>query len=164
MATLYEIKAEMEQAINNLLASTDEETGEVEEACIHALEDLQMQMDEKLDNIGCYIKNLIAEAKVLKEEEQALKARREAKEKRAESLKNYMASVLDGQKFESPRVVCSWRKSESVAIENLDLIPDDFKVTKTEVQPDKTKIKEALKAGGEVSGAYLNTKNNLTIK
>lgn len=162
--TLYEINSAIEAAVNAVLNSMDAETGEVDEAYVHELEALQVQREEKLDNIGAYIKNLLAEAKMLKEEEAALKARREAKERKAESLKNYLASALDGEKFESARVACSWRKSEAVAVDDVDLLPDEYKVEKTTYTADKAKIKEALKAGTEVRGAWLETKNNLQIK
>lgn len=164
MASLYEINNEIEQAINDILESQDSETGEVDESLVHVLEDLQMQRNEKIDNIGAYIKNLTAEANMLKEEENALKARREAKEKKAESLKNYLSSVLDGERFESARVVCSWRKSDSVEVEDVELLPDEFKVVKTKIEPNKAEIKKALKSGTEVRGAWLIEKNNIQIK
>lgn len=161
---LYEINSAIEDAINNLLTSVDEETGEVNTEALQNLSDLQVQKDEKLDNIGAYIKNLLAEADMIKAEEANLKARREAKEKKAEHLKEYLATALNGEKFESPRVSCTWRKSEVVSIVSVESIPDEYKKTKTEVSADKTAIKKAIKAGQEICGAILETKNNLQIK
>lgn len=161
---LYEINVEIEKAINDLFATADAETGEVNQEAMDRLTDLQMQRDEKLDNIGAYIKNLLAEAKMLKDEEAALKARREAKEKKAENLKKYLASVLDGKPFESVRVKCSWRSSDAVSIPDESLIPKKFMVKKIEFKPDKNLIKEILKAGKKVKGATLETRNNLQIK
>ena len=164
MASLYEINNEIEQAVSAMLASMDEETGEVDESLVNVLEDLKLQKSEKIDNIGAYIKNLLAEAQMLKAEEEALKARRESKEKKADSLKNYLATVLDGEKFESTRIACSWRKSEAVEVDSVDNLPDDYKVVKTNVTADKTKIKQAIKAGTEIAGARIIVKNNLQIK
>jgi hypothetical protein len=164
MATLYEIKAEMEQAISEMLATADEETGEVSAEAMARFTELQVQKEEKLDNLGAYYKNLLAEAKMLKEEEQSLKARREAKERKAENIKNYLAMILDGEKFESPRVACSWRKSESVAIDDAERLPEEYTISKVTVQPDKAKIKEAIKSGAEIDGARLEVKNNLQVK
>ena len=164
---LYDINKEIEDALNNIYSSMDEETGEVDEAYVHQLEELQMQRDEKLDNIGAYIKNLLAEAKMLKEEEQALKARRESKEKRAESLKNYVASNLKEQeinKFESARVVFSFRKSEQVNVPDLDKLDKKYLVEDVSYKADKKAIKEAIKSGVEVEGAYIEEKQNLQIK
>lgn len=161
---LYEINVEIEKAINDLFTTTDAETGEVNQEAMDRLTGLQIQRDEKLDNIGAYIKNLQAEAKMLKEEEESLKARREAKEKKAENLKRYLASVLDGKPFESVRVKCSWRSSEAVNISDANLIPKKFMVKKIKFEPDKTSIKEWIKAGHKVKGATLETRNNLQIK
>ena len=164
MASLYEINNEIEQALNDLLASADQETGEVDENLVTALADLKMQREEKLDNIGAYIKNLAAEAAMLEAEEKALKERREAKERKIESLKTYLGDALNGEKFESARVFCSWRKSESVSIQDENLIPKSFMVKKVTYSPDKKAIKEAIKNGKKVKGAVIETKNNLQIK
>lgn len=161
---LYDINNEIEQAVNNIMDSMNPETGEVDESLVHVLEDLQMQKEEKLDNLGAYIKNLLAEAKMLKAEEDALKARRESKEKQASNLKNYLASVLDGKPFESSRVAISWRKSDEVQVEDIDLLPEEFVKSKTTYDADKTAIKKAIKAGQEVRGAWLKEKNNIQIK
>lgn len=162
--TLYEINQEIENALNAILESQDEETGEVDESLVNILEDLRLQKDEKLDNIGAYIKNLSAEVKMLKDEESALKERREKKENKIDSLKNYVASILNGQNFESARVVFSFRKSESVGIENVDFLPDKFKISETSVKADKKAIKDAIKNGQEIPGAWIETKQNLQIK
>ena len=164
MASLYEINKEVEQALCALLASVNEETGEVDPQLLQDLEDLKLQKEEKIDNIGAYIKNLIAEVNMIKAEEQALKERREAKERKIDSLKKYVGSVLNGEKFESARVVFSWRKSEAVSIQDEKLLPKRYFIKKFTFSPDKASIKEVLKAGGKVKGATLETKNNLQIK
>ena len=161
---LYQIKAEVEQAVNDLLESVDPETGEVDPKAVTNLNQLQEQMDEKIDNIGAYYKNLLAEAKMLEDEEKALKARRESKEKKAERLKNYLASALDGKPFESARVACSWRKSTKVDVFDQDKLSDDYLTVKTDIQPDKKKIKAAIEAGTEINGARLVESNNIQIK
>ena len=165
MASLYEINSELEQAINAMFAeATESETGEVSQETADRISELQMQKDEKLDNIGAYIKNLDAEAKALKAEADALTERMKSTQKKIESLKNYVASILNGEKFESPRVVFSFRNSESVVIPDLESLSPEFVKEKVERSADKTAIKEALKAGKEVRGAFLETKSNLQIK
>lgn len=162
--TLYEIKQEMEDAINAVFANVDEETGEVPEEAVAKLSELQMQRDEKLDNLGAYIKNLSAEVDSLKAEEKNLKARREVKEHKIESLKAYVSECLNGEKFESARVAFSFRKSESVGIDDVNSLPDEFKISETSVKADKKAIKDAIKNGQDVHGAWLETKQNLQIK
>ena len=84
-----------------IVALVDMETGEVSDE--QALDALQMARDEKIENIGCYLKDTLAEAKAIKEEEDNLAARRKAVENRAERLKNLLAYALRGEKWNSPR-------------------------------------------------------------
>lgn len=163
MASLYEINSNIEEIISRMYEEM-EETGEISEETTDKLTWLKEERDTKIENIGCYIKNLKSEAEAIKEEEKRLKARREAKENLMERLKFYVSRTLDGQKFESPRVAFSYRKSEAVAILDESAIPEVFMKVKTETVPDKVKIKEALKAGEAVPGTDLEVKNNLQIK
>lgn len=153
--TIYEI----DQAILDCL---DFETGEVLDS--EALQALQMQREQKIDNVACWHKNLLAEAEAIKAEEKNLMERRKAKETKAEQLKNWLSQVVAGQKIETTRNKISWRKSESVELLNEDAISDTFKEEVTTVKIDKAAIKEAIKAGVIVSGAVLVEKQNIQIK
>lgn len=53
---------------------------------------------------------------------------------------------------------------ESVEIENLDLIPEEYKSTKLTISADKTTIKNAIKAGKEIPGALLRIKPSIIVK
>lgn len=107
MANLYEIN---EQILN----CVDMETGEIIDA--DKLQDLQLAFDEKVEGIACWIKNLLSDASAIKAEKDALAEREKACKNKAESLKNYLSSVLSGTKFKSPKVSISYRKSESVEV------------------------------------------------
>ena len=112
---LYEINGELEKLI-------DSETGEISN--IEAFEQLSMERETKLENIALWIKNLESDATAIRAEEKALAERRRNMENRADGLRDYLAVMLgDGEKFETPRVKLSWRKSSAVTI----LIPEaDF--------------------------------------
>ena len=139
---LYEINAEIEKAMDDMLASVNEETGEVDDSYVKALDSLMMEKREKLENIGMFIKNLNAEAEMLKNEENALKERRKAKEKKIEKLKKYVASALNGEKFETTKVVFSFRKSDEVNIVDASLIPAEYmRIPEAKPEPDKNAIK-----------------------
>jgi len=162
---LFEINKDIEQTLENILNSVDEDTGEVDEAYVHLLEDLQMQKDEKLENIGCYIKNLNAEINAFKEEEKNMKKRREVLEHKAERLEKYVSSVLNGEKWDkSTKVQFSFRESTQTIIDDESLIPKKFLVKKIDYSPDKKAIKEVLESGKAVKGAHLNTVKNLQVK
>ena len=151
---LYEID-------NAIMNCVDMETGEIVD--MEALEDLQMERDQKIENIGCWIKNLLADAKALKEEKDNLAARQKAAENKAASLKAYLSSYLNGEKFKTAKVSISYRKSDSVNIAEGAVIPEEY-LKYSEPTPDKIGLKAALKAGEKIQGISLVTSNNIQIK
>ena len=151
---LYEI----DSAIMNCV---DMETGEIID--MEALEDLQMERDQKIEGIGCWIKNLLADAKALKEEKDNLAARQKAAENKAASLKAYLSRYLNGEKFKTAKVAISYRKSDSVDIAEGAVIPEEY-LKYSEPTPDKIGLKAALKSGEKIQGISLVTSNNIQIK
>ena len=70
---------------------------------------------------------------------------------------------MNGEKFKTAKVECSFRKSQRVEVENIDLLPEEFLKYK-DPEADKTAIKEAIKEGKEITGARLVIALNLQIK
>jgi len=156
---LYEINAE-------LLSCVDTETGEIID--IEKLDSLDLQMQDKIENIGCWVKNLLSDADQLDTEIKSLTERKRRKKNKAESLKKYLSSFLDGSKFESSKVSISYRKSESVDVADIEQIKllencDDY-LTYKDPEANKTAIKEAIKHGVIVPGCSLVEKQNIQIK
>lgn len=137
------------------------ETGEIID--IERLEALQLAFDEKVENIGCWIKNLLSDAKAIKEERENLYARQKACENKAASLKEYLLRALGGHKFKTAKVSISYRRSESVEVQDLNEIPEKFLKYK-EPEVDKTAVKAELKNGHTVPGAMLIEKQNIQIR
>lgn len=163
--TLYEIDGAIREVIENGI-SFDPETGEVlfEDG---DLDQLQIDLEKKIENIGLFVKNLRAEADAIKAEEANLKKRREHKTNVADHYAEYLKAYLvntDRPRFESTRVQMSIRKSEAVEIDPLAHLPEEFLVEKVEVKPDKAKLKKAIKEGQTIEGATLVTNQNITIK
>lgn len=156
--TLFDI----DKAIFDFEFEIDEETGEILNA--EALDELQMERDAKIEGVGLWIKNLEAEAAAVKAEKDNMADRQKRLEKKAESLKRYLAYALDGQKFSTPKIALSWRRSESVVITDEALLPENCLNVTIVKKPDKKVIKDALKAGKEIMGAELVEKQNLQIK
>lgn len=125
---------------------------------------LQMELADRVDGIGCYIKNLRAEADAIYAEINNLSLRAAALKREALRCETYLSGVLYGQKFESPRCKITWRKSESCNVLNIEQLPNEYLRTKVTVDADKTAIKKAIKAGVEVPGAELIQKLNMTLK
>lgn len=161
MANLFEINRAITDA---WAACVDPETGEVNDELYAQFEALEMERDAKIEGIACWAKNLTSDAAQLKAEAKAMQERAAAAEKKAESLKGYLAAALNGQKFETPRCVIGWRKSTAVQIAPDAALPAEYLRTKTTVEPDKTAIKAALVAGTAIDGCHLETRNNMTLK
>lgn len=163
MANLFEINRALIEAWESAI---DPETGELNETLLAAFEALQMERDTKIENIGCWIKNLTADAEALKAEAKAMTERAKAAEKKADSLKRYLTAALAGEKFQSTRCAISWRRSVSVEIDDAEIpeLPEQYIRTKTTIEPDKTAIKDALKAGEVIEGCRLVEKQSIQIK
>lgn len=155
MASLYEI----DQAIMECI---DFESGEILDA--ERLDALQMQRQDKIESVALWIKNLSADAIAYKAEKDAFAEREKAALKKIESLKNWLALALDGQKFSTWRCAVTFRKSEAVEIEEDCNLPQYWLTEKVTYTPNKTAIKEALKAGEEIAGCKLVERMNPTIK
>lgn len=160
--TLYEINQAIIDALEN---AVDPETGEIAEDVAAALEALDIKRNEKLENIACYIKDLEAEGKAIRDEEKALAARRRTTERKTERLKDYLAWALQGEKFKSARCAVSFRKSTAVEIapDALTHLPERFLRFK-DPEADKTAIKDALKAGEVIDGCKLVENVSMIIK
>ena len=157
--TIYEI----DQAITE---GVDLETGEIIDT--EQLDKLQMEREKKLENVACWIKELKAEAEALKAEKQALAERQKVAENKAESLKKWLAYVLDGQKFRTSKCAVSFRKTEAVEVttdglNNLMKEHDELLTYKTP-EPNKTAIKQAIKDGLIVQGVQLVQNTSTIIK
>ena len=151
---LYEI----DEAI---MACIDAETGEIIDA--DKLDKLTMERDAKIENVALWIKDLKAEAEALKAEKMAFAERQKVAENKIESLKKWLAYALDGQDYKSVRAAVSFRTSESVEIDDIYAVDENYLRYK-EPEADKTAIKNAIKAGQEVAGATLVKNTSVIIK
>ena len=153
---LYEIE-------DAILECVDTENGDILDA--EKLEALEMERDKKISNIACWVKELRSDAAAIKAEKDALDKRMKAKDNLADRLSSYLENFLNGAKFEDSRCAISYRKSEAIEItEDLDLntLPDNCK--KIEIKANKTAIKEAIKQGRVIDGCALVLRNNIQIK
>lgn len=153
---LYEIN----EKLQNFNLEVDEETGEV--LNIDELDNLELAKNEKIENICLYIKNLKADAEAYENEKQAFADREKRATNKAKSLQRYLENILNGEKFETTKAKCTWRKSEKVEVTDMLSIPRQYIKVKEDV--DKTELKKALKNGDEIKGAKLVENNNLSIK
>lgn len=158
MATLFELN----KAIMDFELDIDEETGEILNA--DELDALELARDEKIEGVGLWYKNIKAEAEMVKAEAKAMADRQKSLENKAESLKKYLAHALQGEKFSTPKVAMSFRKSKSVEIDIDAKLPDLYVKVEEVRKPDKKMLKEALEGGEVIDGVTLVEKQNLSVK
>ena len=157
--TLYEINSE-------IMSCIDMETGEVIDT--EKLNELQLERDAKIENVALWIKELKAEAEAIKQEKLALADRQRVAENKAESLKNWLAYALNGEKFKTAKCSVSFRITESVEVteEGLESLMNghDELLTYKAPEPNKKAIKQALKDGLNVAGVQLVQNTSTIIK
>lgn len=155
---LYEIKQEFEKVIEECV---DMETGEIINPA--RLDELNMVLTDKRENVALYIKNLSAEAKAIDEEAKNLTNRKRVLNNKVEGLKKYLADNLEGHKFETAKVVVSFRKSEQLEINSIEHIPTEYLISQ-EPKIDKVALKKSIKQGAVINGVQIITKQNIQIK
>jgi hypothetical protein len=164
MTALFQLVAEYRSAAEKLAdLDLDEQT------IADTLDAMAGEVEVKAANVAYMVRNLEVTAEALKEFEKAQKARREAIERRADRLKDYIGTCLQQagiHKVEAAGVVLSFRKSSAVVINEPGLIPAEFmrQPEPPPPAPDKKAISDAIKAGREVPGAHIEEHQNLQIK
>lgn len=154
MATLYEIDAA-------ILACVDPETGEIVDA--EQLQALQLEREQKIENVALWYKNLLSDAAQYKAEKDAFAERERAARAKADRLKAFLQDALQGDKYQSTRVSISYRNSSSVVVDDVLDLPPRF-VKFKDPEPDKLAIKEAIKNGEVVNGARMESNQSIIIK
>lgn len=171
MARLFELT---EEYLNFLQAI---ETGDEEfpkEVIEDTLEALSGELQEKAVNIALICKDLEADVKAFKEEEDKLAARRRTLEKSIQGMKEYVSMQLLRAGITAikndPRARITFRKSQSIDVaDETEFVRwaeenhrDDLLSYKVSVS--KTAIKQSLETGAEIPGAKLVEKNSIQIK
>jgi len=147
----------------------NEETGEIifDES---NLNELKSNIEDKIDNITCYIKNIDALNDAIANEVKTLTERKKANERKIESLKQYVVKNLDvigKDKITTPRNQLSFRKSVSVEINDEESFCNHYinsEFVKTKYSADKTLLKKAINDGLTFDGVCLKENKNLQIK
>lgn len=168
--TLYQLNAEFEE-LYNLLCDLPDDDEEALEAYYTTLEGIQGEIDQKMENIACFIKQLNADAAALKAERDAIDARLKAKQHKADRLKAMLQDALVNaglKRLEMPKAKISLRQNPpSVIITDLGAVAASAYIKPRvikEADVDKTAIKAAIQSGEDVPGAELESKTSITIK
>lgn len=162
MTSLYVITSDYVEAARKLAdLELDEQT------VADTLESLSGELEVKAQNVAFFIRNLEVTAEAIKAFEVAQRERRQAIERRAERMRSYLQGCMEAtgiQRIEGPGVVLSFRKSSAVVIDEPGLIPTEFMRQPEPPPPDKKAIAEAIKAGKDVPGAHIESRQHLQIR
>jgi replicative superfamily II helicase len=137
------------------------------DALVDTLEALQDAIEDKVENIAKLIKNLEADAKIIKEEEQRLADRRRSIESKVARLKEYLQEQLEVaglQKVKRATITVAIQNNPpSVEIADEKLIPSEFMIPQNP-KIDKQAILERLKNGEMVPGCSLKQTKGVRIR
>ena len=134
---------------------------------INALDEVEEQLEEKVENIAKLIKTLEVEVNGYKTEEKRLADRRKSLENRIIGLKSYIDATMKAtgkKKFKGQLYSFNIQKNPpSVNITDSTLIPKEYFVEQEPVLDKKTVLAE-LKNGVIVPGAELKQTESLRIR
>ncbi|MHC3597897.1 siphovirus Gp157 family protein [Streptococcus suis] len=159
MASIYELTGIFKQIAE--MEGIDEETK------LDTLESIDWteQFEEKVENTVKVIKNKEAEKKQLKEEIDRLTARYKSIDNDITRLKTGLQGAFEitgHEKVKTLLFTVSLAKNQPSVVVDEELLPKKYFVQK--LTPDKTTIKELLKAGKKVKGAVLQESRSLRIR
>lgn len=137
------------------------------DALVDTLQSLEDAIEEKVENIAKLVKNLEADTKIIKEEEQRLAERRRAIEAKVERLKTYLQEQLEVaglQKVKRPTITVAIQANPpSVEVVDETAIPSDFLIPQP-AKVDKKSILERLKKGEAIPGVTLKQTKGVRIR
>lgn len=162
---LYTLSTELELLQIELLNewNTEELNKIIEERIIEILNGLE----NKYENILKLRANKLAQTKMLQDEIERLQKKLKPLNNTIDRLEKYLDESLKMNGISDLEVwtfSLSYRRSESVEIENEALLPIEFVKIKETKTPDKIAIKKAIGAGQQVTGATIKENFNLQIK
>lgn len=163
-AALWRIDARIQALLDELY----DEDGVVNDDAEAELDELEEARPVKIEACLLWVKNQRAMAEQIRKEELALAERRRRYEASADWTEKYVARHLAGERFETPKVLATFRKSKAVELdegaeehwtrEQFDHFCQwTYKVAKAE-------LKKALEAGEEVPGARIVERQNMTVR
>lgn len=156
---LYEIIPALKK-LEDLQESSQEDLTEY-------LDGVQLQLNDKVNGIVRFQKNMEANASAIDIEIARLSKLKSIYENTASRLKDYMGYELQKngiEKLETEIAKLSFRKSESLKVTDEKLIPSEFVQIKEYKTVDKLAVKKAIKEGRQIDGAVLIENKNLQIK
>lgn len=162
MITLFDITSEYKRITEQLIESGGEVSPELEEQ----LQLTQSNLQEKAINYAYIIKQSEYECDMIDAEIERLTKMKKSRQKAIDNLKERLSDAMQHfgiDEIKAPTMKLSFRKSESVEIADEKLIPVKYLIEQP-AKVSKSAIKDAIKSGESVNGAFIQVKFNLQIK
>jgi hypothetical protein len=122
---------------------------------------------EKIEGY-CVVENELAgDLQKIESEIERLNAKKKSIENNIDSLRRRLGTFLVSmgtKKYVAGTFTVYRRETQQVVIDDPQSIPAEFMKTKVTETPNKTLIKESIKAGAEVAGAHIQTNQSISIK
>ena len=164
---LYRIGSETQQLYERVIDTLDSETGEVDLEAVTALEAKKEEFAMVAINYATVIRMLQRKTEEADAEIKRMAAIKDKLGRTVETMTKTLSAACQGLGFDKINgltAAISFRKSEQTIIDNAEMLPLEFVKEKITYAPDKTAIKNAIKAGQDVPGAHIETLNNIQIK
>ena len=128
---------------------------------------LRDELKNKSSSLLQYIQNLQVLNKSAKEEADRLQKLIKIRSNKIERLNSYLVTTLQilvTKKIETDLGSYGLRRSSAVDVYDMAVLPDEFIRVTEERKADKEKIKEYIKANGELKGARIVDNYSLQIR
>ena len=164
---VFEIKDSFRK-LEEMMNEFDQETGEFiysSESLAHFVKELEEKKELKLNNIEDLKREYKSRNDALDIKIKSLQARKKQNETQINNLKFFQEVLLDGEKLKTDEYTFYYTNSESVIVpDTVDEKLEQF--TKKTIEWDKTKIKEAIKMGEDLTkyGLVIQKKQSLSVR
>lgn len=164
--SLYNLTSDMLDLQNQLIESIDDD-GVVDTLISNALEVKEKEFTEKAVAVATVYRKFDNEISLYESEIKRLQDYKKRLENCRDRVKENLSIACERvgiEKIDGMYANISFRSSESVEIDDINLIPKEYLVEKVEFKPDKTAINKAIQSGIEVQGAHIQPHKNINIK
>jgi hypothetical protein len=159
--TLYDIKKEYLE----LIQEVEEMEGELTPETEYRLNINQNELQNKAIAYHSYILSKDSFNMQIDSEIKRLQALKKKNNNLIENLKSRLIGAIQTfGEFTVGTNTFGLRKSERVEVEDINLLPKEYKTIKVTEQADKIAIKKALKLGESIKNVYIVKQYNLKIK
>jgi hypothetical protein len=160
MSSLYEITSKQQLLINEIESLEGEITPEIEQALIITENELQqksiayLEVIKQKESFNSLIDNEIKRLQQLKKVNGNIIDRLE---------NNLLLAVITFGSFTVGLQKFGTRKSSQVIVNDVNSLPEAFKVRKVTETADKMALKKAIESGQQIDGVYIQENLNLKI-